>query len=121
MLKMMVGSVYSYSFHFHTIYHLAIPISTTLFFFFFFFNLESLLGNHRHIFLRGSCWFVKFGCTPRWLKTLLGRARMALVRHGAWPGGSSHRNCGMNREAARYKWPHAELLMRACWMASESN
>lgn len=89
--------------------------------FFFFFHLESLLGNHRHIFLRGSCWFVKFGCTPRWLKTLLGRARMALVRHGAWPGGSPHRNCGMNREAARYKWPHAELLMRACWMASESN
>ena len=35
MLKMMVGSVYYYSFHFHTIYHLAIPISTTLFFFFF--------------------------------------------------------------------------------------
>lgn len=83
-----------------------------------FFYLESLLGNHTY-FLRGSCWFVKFGCTPRWLKTLLGRARM--VRHGAWPGGSSHRNCGMNREAARYKWPHAELLMRACWMASESN
>lgn len=48
MLKMMVGSVYYYSFHFHTIYHLAIPISTTLFFFFFY--LESLLGNHRHIF-----------------------------------------------------------------------
>ena len=46
---------------------------------------------------------------------------MAQVRHGAWPGGSSHTNCGMNREAARYKWPHAESLMRACWMASESN
>ena len=50
MLKMMVGSVYSYSFHFHMIYHLAIPIINKIFFFFFFFYLESLLGNHRHIF-----------------------------------------------------------------------
>lgn len=90
MLKMMVGSVYYYSFHFHTIYHLAIPISTTLFFFFFF--TLSHFWVIIDIFLRGSCWFVKFGCTPRWLKTLLGRARMAQVRLGAWPGGSSHRN-----------------------------
>lgn len=89
MLKMMVGSVYYYSFHFHTIYHLAIPISTTLFFFFFTLSHFWVIID---IFLRGSCWFVKFGCTPRWLKTLLGRARMAQVRHGAWPGGSSHRN-----------------------------
>lgn len=59
--------------------------------FFFFFTL-SHFWVIIDIFLRGSCWFVKFGCTPRWLKTLLGRARMAQVRHGAWPGGSSHRN-----------------------------
>ena len=53
MLKMMVGSVYSYSFHFHMIYHLAIPISTTLFFLFFYFFTLSHFWVIIDIFFKG--------------------------------------------------------------------
>lgn len=65
MLKMMVGSVYYYSFHFHTIYHLAIPISHFWVIIDIFFK-GGLVGLSSLVVLQDGlrlCW-----AEPGWLK-----------------------------------------------------